>query len=226
MNLKTFYLWLASSLLLVGCGSTTFHTGPSLEIDNVAKVYVNLNTKKEIVVGGEFTLLNKNLDDLGGIGWDVGFEHTYNEARQTSNMLYILYEDDQGHVRRETWSFAQPFEVEFADDEWVGRIAQAGGGNVVVYVNKNVLSAPQQDGSYARISSQVEEVNLRRSPGYVQKDDTRDVITVIPSSAIVEVLDGPQTADGLSWWYVSWNGYTGWIAEYTGSGKKIMVFDP
>jgi len=30
----------------------------------------------------------------------------------------------------------------------------------------------------------------------------------------------------LQWWRVSWNGYEGWIAEKTGSGRIILEFEP
>ena len=78
----------------------------------------------------------------------------------------------------------------------------------------------------ARISREVAEVNLRRTPGYVNKNDQDDVITKIPSGATVGLLDGPQKADGLNWWHVDWNGYQGWIAETTSSGRTIMIFNP
>jgi len=81
-------------------------------------------------------------------------------------------------------------------------------------------------GQYAKISREVGEVNLRRSPGYVNKDDQDDVIVKIPNGASVKLLEGPQKADGLNWWYVEWNGYKGWIAERTRSGRTIMIFNP
>lgn len=78
----------------------------------------------------------------------------------------------------------------------------------------------------ATISREVGEVNLRRSPGYVNKNDQDDVMVKIPNGATVKLLEGPQKTDGLDWWYVEWNGYKGWIAERTRSGKTIMIFNP
>lgn len=78
----------------------------------------------------------------------------------------------------------------------------------------------------AKISREVAEVNLRRTPGYVNKNDQDDVIVKIPSGATVGLLDGPQKTDGLNWWYVDWNGYQGWLAETTSSGRTIMIFNP
>ena len=77
---------------------------------------------------------------------------------------------------------------------------------------------------YAEISGEVDEVNLRKSPGYLSKNDRTDVVAEIPSGYTVEILDGPEKADDLLWWYVKWNGYKGWIAEQTGRGRKILVF--
>jgi zinc-ribbon domain len=78
----------------------------------------------------------------------------------------------------------------------------------------------------ATISREVGEVNLRRSPGYANKNDLDDVIVKIPSGATVKLLEGPQIMDRLNWWYVEWNGYEGWIAERTKSGRTIMIFNP
>jgi serine/threonine protein kinase len=77
---------------------------------------------------------------------------------------------------------------------------------------------------FARISKEVAEVNLRRSPGYVNKNDNKDVIVKIPQGATIEIIGGPTDQDGLTWWNVSWNGYEGWIADHTGSGRTIMIF--
>jgi hypothetical protein len=86
-------------------------------------------------------------------------------------------------------------------------------------------SEPVEAGT-ARISGEIDRVNLRRSPGYQSKDDSLDVIVEIPTGETVRLLDGPQLVEGLNWWYVEWNGHEGWIAEKTGKGKLILVFNP
>ena len=58
------------------------------------------------------------------------------------------------------------------------------------------------------------------------KSYTQDVIAKIPTGEIVEVIDGPEKADRLSWWFVSWNGETGWMADHTGSGRAILLMIP
>ena len=80
--------------------------------------------------------------------------------------------------------------------------------------------------SFARITGEVVEVNLRQSPGYVNKNDYLDVVAKIPAGALVEIIGGPQPQDGLNWWYVSWNGYAGWLADHTSSGREILDFHP
>ena len=87
-------------------------------------------------------------------------------------------------------------------------------------------SSSDSSAIYAKISSEVVEVNLRSTPGYSNKNDAYDVIVKVPSGEIVEVLDGPSKADGLSWWFVAWNGETGWMADHTGSGRAILLVIP
>ncbi|MBP7346584.1 MAG: hypothetical protein KA952_08605 [Sediminibacterium sp.] len=85
---------------------------------------------------------------------------------------------------------------------------------------------PKNSKRYAEIScAEIHKVNLRRTPGYVGKNDN-DSLYEIPCGEFVELLGQTQKADGLTWWNVYWNGYTGWIADHTGSGKIILDFNP
>ena len=96
-----------------------------------------------------------------------------------------------------------------------------------VQSNSSNSSAPveQQPKEYATIScAQISFVNLRRTPGYTGKDDSVDSLYEVPCGETVELLGPTKKADGLTWWNVSWNGYTGWIADHTGSGKVILDF--
>lgn len=79
---------------------------------------------------------------------------------------------------------------------------------------------------YAIISDQIMEVNLRATPGYLGKNDNVDVLVKIPSGERVEIISGPKEKDGLSWWKITWEGYTGWIADHTASGREIIDFNP
>ena len=68
-------------------------------------------------------------------------------------------------------------------------------------------------------------VNLRNTPGYLGKP-VDDVIAQATPGQEVEILDGPQSKDGLVWWYVRLAAggavHQGWIAEATGSGVQIL----
>lgn len=68
-------------------------------------------------------------------------------------------------------------------------------------------------------------VNIRSSPGYLGKPPS-DVIAQVTPGQEVEILDGPQSADGLIWWHVRLLPPTGvadgWIAEATASGVQIL----
>lgn len=96
------------------------------------------------------------------------------------------------------------------------------------YASKEELSTKPSNAKssdqYATISSEVGYVNLRNSPGYINKNNNTDVITKISEGSKVEIIGGPKEKDELNWWKVSWNGYEGWIADHTASGKTILIF--
>jgi hypothetical protein len=93
--------------------------------------------------------------------------------------------------------------------------------------NNNSSSGQQQSKKYAEIScAEIFVVNLRRTPGFSGKDNSTDSLYEVPCGEIVELLGSTQKADGLTWWKVSWSGYTGWIADHTSSGKIILDFNP
>ncbi|MCO6452328.1 MAG: hypothetical protein J5I90_16235 [Caldilineales bacterium] len=68
-------------------------------------------------------------------------------------------------------------------------------------------------------------VNMRRSPGYIEKPVT-DRVALIPAGAILTVVDGPREADGLRWWLVRYEGNEGWMAETRASGPPILAPAP
>lgn len=88
------------------------------------------------------------------------------------------------------------------------------------------MPAQSSSGTQAQISNEVYYAALRQSPGYSNKNNDIDLLANVPAGDIVQILDGPEQADGLNWWHVSWNGITGWMADHTGSGKTIMIFLP
>lgn len=76
----------------------------------------------------------------------------------------------------------------------------------------------------AIITGNVYFVNLRKTPGFSNKNDKKDVVIVIPSGEEVRIISGPKVADGINWWYADWSGYRGWIAERRSSGGQILDF--
>lgn len=93
--------------------------------------------------------------------------------------------------------------------------------------SNNQPSNQQQSKTYAEVScADIYVANLRRTPGYVGKNDETDSLAEVSCGEIVELLGESSNVDGLTWWKVRWNGYTGWIADHTGSGKIILDFTP
>lgn len=89
-------------------------------------------------------------------------------------------------------------------------------------------TATSQPNPIAKIScaDKLYKVNLRRTPGYKNKNDSIDSIFEIPCDEYVELLGDTKSVDGLTWWKIRWNELTGWVADHTASGKTILIFDP
>jgi hypothetical protein len=77
--------------------------------------------------------------------------------------------------------------------------------------------------SQAKISCEnnIYFVSLRSTPG----TNATNKMLEIPCGETVDLLGPSQKADGLTWWNVSWNGYIGWIADHTKTGKIILIFN-
>ena len=82
-----------------------------------------------------------------------------------------------------------------------------------------------QPGSQAR-NVAASRVNIRRSPGYLGKGDG-DIVGQMEQGATVTILEWPQSADQLTWWYIRNDTPTGpvegWVAESTASGVLILA---
>ena len=77
----------------------------------------------------------------------------------------------------------------------------------------------------AQISCEkISKVNLRKSPGYANKNDNKDVIVEIPCGESLNLQLETRFADELTWWKVNWKSYEGWVSDHTGSGKSILTF--
>lgn len=232
-KIEKIVFWMLFVLTLCGCNGNTetnFYTGPQVDIRGVtvAEIYVNLDTNGEFKITGDLPIVNAVAQLVGIDDMDASFEYTVIEAKQQTYKLYILWKNEDNRVVRNEYSFDKPFDVTFDQEDWVSRIAKVD-NNIVAFVERrgnSVAEQPATNNMLARISSDVEEASIRKSPGYSSKDDTTDVIVHAPSSALVEIVSGPELRDDLNWWYVRWNGYEGWIAEKTGSGRTILNFNP
>lgn len=131
---------------------------------------------------------------------------------------WIVTVDSSGHLLLQTSGLSLSDVEFFALDPYSGKQI---GPNSKSLIPVRLSSSS----STAHISNEVVEVNLRRSPGYVNKNDNSDVIVKISSGQTVEIIGGPSSADGLTWWNIYWLGNSGWVADHTGSGRKILVFD-
>ncbi len=69
-------------------------------------------------------------------------------------------------------------------------------------------------------------VRLRRTPGFVGKDET-DIVADMAAGIEGAIISGPTAADGLTWWQVDIRAgdgrrFTGWMAEAAGDGEVLM----
>jgi hypothetical protein len=64
---------------------------------------------------------------------------------------------------------------------------------------------------------------LRRAPGGTNEPEA-EVVDELGGGSVVEILDGPQMADGLTWWWVLelGTGLRGWVAESTATGYRTL----
>ena len=66
--------------------------------------------------------------------------------------------------------------------------------------------------------------NLRAAPGWRNKPQD-DVVAELAAGQRLQIIGGPQGADGLTWWQVSdpQSALEGWIAEVTAGGYRALV---
>ena len=68
-------------------------------------------------------------------------------------------------------------------------------------------------------------IALRESPGLDAPKLNVSDVGGIRCGEIVEVSNTYDIEDGIIWWRVTWNGYSGWMAERTSSGAIILPTD-
>jgi hypothetical protein len=72
-----------------------------------------------------------------------------------------------------------------------------------------------------------ESVNIRRSPGHVNKP-AGDVLAAVASGTVMKVVEGPRMMNGLRWWRLEYRNsagrvITGWMTEVRATGEVILA---
>lgn len=93
-----------------------------------------------------------------------------------------------------------------------------------IIIKDTTNKLPQENYSAQVSCEEISKVNLRKSPGYVSKNDSKDVIVEIPCGEPLNLQFETKFVDELTWWKVSWRSYEGWVSDHTGSGKSILIF--
>jgi hypothetical protein len=69
-------------------------------------------------------------------------------------------------------------------------------------------------------------VRMRRTPGYVGKNDAADSVHYLKQGDVVNIAGGPEGKDGLCWWYADYEGIRGWTADHSSEGTLLLVAGP
>lgn len=150
-----------------------------------------------------------NADPAGGSQFQIGDVLAVDtdgiKLRSTPGLdgsrVTVLYADEQAAV------IGGPRNVDGYD--WLQLDAGSDAGWAVAYLFRRVVNVSLGPGSVARVFDG--ELNLREAPG-----TGSSVVGVLADGAYVEILEGPETADGYEWFRVSSSRFgSGWcVADY------------
>jgi murein DD-endopeptidase MepM/ murein hydrolase activator NlpD len=77
------------------------------------------------------------------------------------------------------------------------------------------------------VNAYTDPLNVRRSPGYVGKDNSSDIIAKLPRNAPVVISEGPRSVDNLTWWRITGAAagvaLDGWVAEVGPKGQRFLI---
>jgi hypothetical protein len=239
MKVLTAMICILHIAVLSACGGTTGYIGPSVSVANKVKVGLHLNTEGNFILTGEaeIPLTPDEFSPIGEVDLDVGFETVLNEAKQAKNHLYLIWEDDNGELYRESFDLGQPFQIDFERESWVRKIANTGDGDILVEVEKHSVPVYEQN-----LTSNIEPPSASDAitcPGAPSiRVDVGDLVRVtttdgsplflrssprIDNNAIdsltrgmqLRIVDGPVCSDNFSYWKVKIPGTSsiGWVAE-------------
>jgi len=115
------------------------------------------------------------------------------------------------------YEFRQPRSQRLTDEEWRDRLSGSGAPALPAWADNFVLpdGKPTEHlafrvGDFYVITNAGDELNVRAEPSLQS-----DVQQVLQVGEYVEILDGPVTADGYTWWQLGdWSGNPlGWAVE-------------
>ncbi len=76
------------------------------------------------------------------------------------------------------------------------------------------------------VNAYTDPLNVRRSPGYVGKDNS-DIVAKLPRNAPMVIIEGPRQIDDLQWWRIAGAvanaGVDGWVAEIGPKGQRFLI---
>ncbi len=193
---------------------------------------VSINTNGEIKVGlsGDFITPIGKFDISGGIAVDLIRE-------EYANKVLVVRVDDKAVVYE--LAEGEDFKVNFDDSNTLYKkvaLEQESDGDIILELvsvkqatpppnkatNVPVIAVPSSKVTIS-CAEDITQASLRESPGYSNKDDTKDILYKVDCGETLQLLGESQPADGLTWWKVSWNSYTGWMADHTASGRTILL---
>ena len=110
----------------------------------------------------------------------------------------------------------------------VGWMAESVGGNQLLQKAPTGIGTPvtgsklQKGGSAKTLTI----VRMRNTPGFRNKPNT-DVLLDVQENQVVQILDGPRSADGLTWWQVEAKDsrgrvVNGWMAAALSNGIALL----
>jgi murein DD-endopeptidase MepM/ murein hydrolase activator NlpD len=77
------------------------------------------------------------------------------------------------------------------------------------------------------VNAYTDPLNVRRSPGYMGKDNNSDIIAKLPRNAPVVISEGPRSVDNLTWWRIAGAAegaaLDGWVAEVGPKGQRFLI---
>jgi hypothetical protein len=175
------------------CGGTSYvsfepHAGP-------ITVSASVNSNGEFVLGGSYS---RRLIGTSFLGADlvVGFEKTLNEAKNKSNYLFVVWEDELGDVWRDKYNIGEQFTVNFGEEHWVRQIHEDNNGNVIVSVEIHRISGRNARASRPTLQEIEKLPNLWNKAGY---SDITSPTGSDPKSYFVTIDSDTEWRWGFSW---------------------------